>query len=337
MTEGSRAVDAELRVMTHDRSHDGEWNDFVASSRNGTLFHDLTFLDYHPEGRFDLTHLEVRRDGRLVAVIPGGISSSGVYSSPLGASVGGPALGQDVNTADVIAIVRSVQRHAEQQGWAGVEMIVAPAAIHKTPDQSVEFALHHCGFRLDHRWMPLMVPLAEGNAENRYETLFSKGHKSAVKVIRRQSAITVAEGGHELLDEFLPILDDTYRRLDAKPTHSHAEIDTLLHNLPQRVRIWLARSGSQAVAGVLLFALNPIVGTAFYICDLEAQRHLRASSELFAQIIDALGERGFRYLDLGPSATSDRFNTGVVAFKEHLGALPFCRDRYVWAPLPGSE
>src|ERR1700674_4816406 len=72
-----------------------EWDQFLAHSVNGTLFHDLRFLRYHPTDRFRFHHLMLRRDGQPVALLPGGISGTAerpVFCSPLGASIGGPAV-----------------------------------------------------------------------------------------------------------------------------------------------------------------------------------------------------------------------------------------------------
>ena len=174
-----------------------------------------------------------------------------------------------------------------------------------------------------------MIPL-DDSGPGRFNRLFSKGHRAAVRQIRRQGDMKTRTGGLELLDEFLPLLDDTYRRLEARPTHSIAELTDLLGRMPDRVEIWIAIRDDNTIAATLLFHLNSQVCTAFYICDRFETRHHHGSSFLFATLIDDLGERGFRYLDLGPSATTDHFNAGVVSFKEHLGAESFCRDEYRW-------
>jgi hypothetical protein len=46
--------------------------------------------------------------------------------------------------------------------------------------------------------------------------------------------------------------------------------------------------------------------------------------------MDRLAMAGYRYLDLGPSAWDMKFNRGVTFFKEGLGAVGQCRDRWCW-------
>jgi len=49
------------------------WQGFLARSANGTLFHDLDFLRYHPPGRFRFHHLMLIHDGEPIALFPGGL------------------------------------------------------------------------------------------------------------------------------------------------------------------------------------------------------------------------------------------------------------------------
>jgi hypothetical protein len=37
------------------------WKAFLRDSNNGTLFHDLEFLAYHPRGKYDFRHLVALR------------------------------------------------------------------------------------------------------------------------------------------------------------------------------------------------------------------------------------------------------------------------------------
>lgn len=261
--------------------------------------------------------------------MPGGITHEGIFSSPLGASVGGPVLNASVRTESVVAIIRTLQEWIVEQDFRGAEITLPPPVIHRTPNQVLEFALHYCGFQLAYRSMPLMIPLQCVAGPNRYARLFSTRRRSYVRA-KGSEGIQVREAGVDAFPQFLHVLDDTYSRHGTAPTHTPDEIRDLLERLPNRVTLWLAELGDIPLAGVLLFRLNPQVCTTFYICDHGDSRQYHGMSILFARLIDGLAEQGLRYLDLGPSAATDRFNTGVISFKESIGAEAFCRDRYCW-------
>src|SRR5215468_3242705 len=82
-----------IDVVPFEPRHRDEWRTFVAASDNGTLFHDLDFLDYHRAGRFEEHHLLFFDRGELVAVLPAaivpGANGARRLASPYGASIGG--------------------------------------------------------------------------------------------------------------------------------------------------------------------------------------------------------------------------------------------------------
>jgi hypothetical protein len=304
------------------------WRTFLSASANGTLFHDLDFLAYHPPGRFDFRHLLVERGGRLEVIVPGALRADGFFASPAGASVGGPVVRKDLRASAAIELISALRRHAEREGWRGLEFTLPPPVYADVPNQLIEFALHRQGFQLVHRALPLLLPLTQAGP-GRYQHLFSQSRRSYVRANLRKGVMT-REHGIEGAPAFLELFQETYARLGAVPTHSPSEIGDLLQRKPDNVRLWLAVLDGVAIAGVLMFILNRYICNAFYICDRASHRDEHGVVVLFASAVDALAERGFRYLDLGPSASSDHINEGVLFLKESLGARGFCRDRWLW-------
>lgn len=322
---------AALTIREHCAADDGRWNAFVAASPTGSLFQDLTFLGYHPPGRHAFRHLEVLHRDKLVAVMPGGLNADGCYCSPLGASTGGPALLPGLAAGDVLAIVGALQSYASGEGWRGMQIILPPAATYPCPSQILDFALHVRGFKLDRRAMCLVTPLHGFRGAESFSTVFKPKHRNSVRAGQRKG-VAVTDHGAEALPAFFEVFDDTYRRHGRAPTHTHAEIADLAQRLPSRVRLWFATADSLVLAGALLLHLNARTAYAFYVCDREACRHMNGTTTLMAGVAAALAERGLACLDLGPSASDTHFNTGVVRFKEGIGAIPFCRDTYLWVP-----
>lgn len=330
-------VRAPLLVAALAPGEEAEWARFLAGAGNGTLFHDLDFLAYHPASRFRFQHLVVRRDKAIIALVPGGLSGpeeNPVFTSPLGASVGGPAVAPGLAAGDALELVETLQSHASAQGWAGIELTLAPSAYQQTPSDTLGFALFCRGFRLRHRWLCHMLALTPDGAD-RYRTSFRATAANLVRAGRRKG-MTVVEGGYERLDAFLSVFRDTYARHGAPPTHSPEEIADLLRRLPQRVKLYLAFIGDVPVAGVLVLLLNARVAYTFYICMSAAHVRDNGNVVLFADLLDRLAEQGYRWIDLGPSAWDGNFNKGVTFFKEGLGAIGHCRDRWFWPVAAGA-
>ena len=81
-----------VRIEKYTEDKKQIWNFFVKNSNNGTLFHDLDFLSYHPEDRFNEHHLMFYRKDNLISVMPMALSETDgkkVAKSPYGGSYGG--------------------------------------------------------------------------------------------------------------------------------------------------------------------------------------------------------------------------------------------------------
>jgi hypothetical protein len=316
-------------VIRPYRQEDGAaWRALLHDSNNATLFHDLDFLGYHPLDRHDFRHLIALRGSRTEAVIPGALSADGIFVSLAGASSGGPAVKKSLPAEACLQLIEALQLYCKSAGWRGIEITLPPPVYNNEPDQFIEFALHVRGFELVHRSMPLLIPLNRQN-DNDYKHLFRQSQRSYVRACRRKGVV-VTETGIEGLGEFLELFVETYARLGALPTHTPEEIEDLFRRLPARLRIWSATLEGTTIASVLVFELNRKICNTFYICDRASHREFHGVTVLFAEAVDVLAKRGFRYLDLGPSASSAHFNSGVVSFKESLGARAFCRDQWRW-------
>src|SRR5262245_115300 len=132
------------------------WTEFLAASANGTLFHDLTFLNYHAIGRFTFHHLILRHAGRIVALLPGGLTGGdggATFRSPLGASIGGLVVAPGLRAELALALVEALQNHARDRRWAAIELTLPPQCYSQETAGSVDFALFSKGFSLQNRWL----------------------------------------------------------------------------------------------------------------------------------------------------------------------------------------
>jgi hypothetical protein len=308
-----------------------DWARFLAASPNATLFHRLDFLAYHPKERFRFHHLLAQQNGKPVAAIPGGLierDGRRVFASPVGASVGGPAVRPGARTGEILALVEALQDYAKAQGWNGIEITIPPAAYAPDIGEMLSFALFGRGFTLQHRWMCPMLPLRAGKTDQ-FADLFQSRVASRVRAARREGVV-VRTFGVEGLQHFLRVLDDTYARHGVPPTHTHQEIADLLTRLPQDVFLVLALDGEEPLAGLLVMRLSGRVAYSFYICSSTAHLNRHGLRAAYATAMDELGQRGFAWLDLGPSAWDGNFNAGVTFFKEGMGAVGHNRDRWTW-------
>ena len=328
---------APLTVHVLEPGEEAAWQDFLQRSSNTTLFHELRFLAYHPPGRFRFHHLVVRNGSQIVSVIPGGVieNAEGVtWRSPIGASIGGPALPPHQRLPEVLAIVEAVQEHARRQRWKGIDITVPPAVYHPSIGDVTGFALFRQGFRETRRWLCPMIDLAAAPADvPAVETVFERRQLQALRAAVRRGSMAL-ETGIEGLEDFRPVFDETYARHGTRPTHTIEEIATLLSRYPDRVRLMLTREDGCVTAGLMVMGLTSTVATTTYICS--SARGLEGSGAVvaLAELIANLQRTGCRWLDLGPSASESTLNAGVMLFKEGLGGVGYCRSQWSWTASP---
>src|SRR5581483_9807750 len=108
----------------------------------------------HPAGRFRFHHLVAEQAGEMLGVIPGGtVERDGrtIFRSPLGASFGGPVLGEKARGAEVVDLLQRLQDFARAQKWAGVEIVPPPSLYRRDDSNALDFAFPAAGFRLTSR------------------------------------------------------------------------------------------------------------------------------------------------------------------------------------------
>ena len=321
--------DPDLAVEPLEPDQEPEWETFLDRSSNGMLFHDLRFLAYHPASRHQFHHLTIRKHAKLVALVPGGLVQTGGgidFVSPLGASVGGLVVGRNCSGEAVIAYAAALQQHAIRKGWSAVEIVLPPGVYAPGAGDLVSFALHVRGFALHRRNLVFTLAL-DAHGPRQFERCFQSRQRTDVRASQR-SGVRVRLGGAELLDGFAPMFAATYERLKATPTHTIDEIGTLLADFLIGSDLWWPNRARVQVPGLLVLRLAREVAAIFDIC--RAPPGERGNALTIATLMDDLAADGAAWLDLGPSASTDRYNTSVAFFKRGMGATTLCRDHWRW-------
>lgn len=244
--------------------------------------------------------------------------------SPYGASVGGLVVASDCRLLRMIGLVASLTTYAKNTGLHGIELRIGPSIFLREPNALQPFALQTRGFELSHCGLTFVLTLQEASAS------LSGNRRRERARAERDNAFEPRELGEESLGAFYAILTETMDRHVARPTHTLSELADLYRRVPGKLRLFLLRRDEVELAGILVFVLNSVAAYTFYLCSTaEGLRH-SALVVLLQFVVDTMRDEGFRYLDLGPSASDTHINEGVVFFKESLGAQGFRRETWQW-------
>ncbi len=300
-----------------------QWDGFVESSINGTVFHKLSFLSYHPDGRFDFYHMLISQGEDILALIPGAKILRGsevIFKSPAGASFGGLVIRDGVHLDKICEAIGILVANLRDEGFGMVDLQMPPICYWKRCDRSVDFALLQCGFSHIGSEATAVIDLNEFDMEKLDSTLIRNLRKA------RSSGIRVKQSRD--FEAFYNLLSDCLESKGAVPTHTLEELVKLGELLGEKMVLFEAVLDSKQVAGVLVFKCNPMCSLAFYICDDAEFRSMRVVEHLLCEVALILKEQGYRYFDLGTVSIDGKVNFGLLRFKYKFGARIYTRDRY---------
>lgn len=306
--------------------HYDEWNEFVEHSNNGTLFHRLDFLDYHPDDRFDEHHLMFNYKGQnLVGVMPLALDESDaekIANSPYGGSYGGIVTGNSMKFRYAKDVVSAMIDHLKEKGIDRIRIRPTPREQHISPSSYMEFHYHDHGFKVVDKEVTSVVDL--NRIDDDPFDIYNRSCRNKVRKAKRED-VEVSDHSHDW-EAFYEILAETWDRHEKTPTHTLPELRDLYRRFPDRVKLSMAYHEDEPVAGILQFFVSSTTNFHFYNCHREEYRDLAPVNLLIDTEIRRSLEEGFRYFDFGTTVENYDWNDGLMTFKESFGAMGHFRN-----------
>ncbi|MFI8383577.1 GNAT family N-acetyltransferase [Pseudomonas sp. NPDC079086] len=306
------------------------WDDFVESSNDGTLFHQMRFLRYHGNRFSDSEHfLSIQRKQKRIGVWPLAlVERDGELCalSPYGASYGGPALREALGLSACRDVIGAAVAYVASAGAKEFRVTLPLRACSRVYTETFRFALMEAGFACVNRDVSSVIPLDPNLTEfaqveshrSEWERRARKASKSGV-VVRRGAPI----------EHFWQVLDVTFAKHGMKPTHTFEELQWLVSELPESIFFSCAYLDEKPVAGVCYFVQNRRVVGTFYLCQDPQYQATQAQSALLLDGFQHAQEMGYIWMDLGTSSVQMKAYDSIFRFKETLGAVGQFRETYV--------
>jgi hypothetical protein len=307
-----------LKFTEKDHKH---WEDFVAYANNGTIFHTLQFLDYHPSDRFQNHHLIIKDRGNIIALFPA-VEDHKAIISHQGASYGGFVLKENLGIHITYLIVEHVVQYFKVKGYKKIILTQPPLIYYNNPNQYIDFALMKNAFTYLKRDVTAVIPLDTADPLTRFH---GDARRSTKKAIREGVRVRISDE----FSQFYRILGQNLgMRHNVTPTHSLDELTTLKKIFPHKVILFGAHIKEKLLGGIVVFITNPRVILAFYISHDDKYQNYRPVNLLLYEVIRWGRNQGFEYLDLGTFTLNMAPNWGLGRFKEKFSARGFLRDTY---------
>ncbi len=318
-----------IEIKKVKKSDIPSWEEFIRNSNNGTIFHSLNFLAYHPSEKFNFHHLAFYKNQKMIACLPAAIDADNNFKSPIGASYGS-LVTNNCTFSEYEEIVDSLIKYAKVKLYKSITLTPPPIIYLKHQNQLEQFILEYKNFTVLYHLITNAVDLHSIDSDVPLNSLTSM-HKRAVKKSINEGVTT--EFTDDLIS-FYKLLLKNKRKFNATPTHSLKEIKFLYKHFPDKIKLLSAKSKEgEIIASILLFCTNNQTVLAFYICHDYEYQHLRAVNRLLYESIIWAIKNNYRWFDLGVSMDTKSKNVmepsrSLISFKEGIGTRGFLRTTY---------
>jgi hypothetical protein len=317
-----------------------DWEQFVRSSNNGTLFHRQDFLSYHTPNKFTFRHLMVYGGNTLMAVIPGGevidqIHGTKKFWSPMGASYGG-IVSADLSYQTAQDIVDAFVEYGYLQGWSDCYLIPPPFMYQTHQQQHIEYAMLFRRFTHELHYISHAIDVRTWQLQgDQFVEHFDKTARKSVRKTLKTDGLRIEQSTGSMADyrAFHHILQENKKKHNATPTHSLDDLLRLQDLVPESLQLLMVYLHDTPIAGSLLFACNPHVLLCFYNMLLYEYQEYKPVYLIMYETVRRAIEGGFRYVDIGVSQVPADPNPmtpalDLITYKERFNAKGFLRSTY---------
>ena len=314
---------SDYRVTCMSSDQAGDWDEFVESSDNGTVFHRTDFLAYHGDvsGRQDLM---VWNSASLCGVMPLQFQKRPdeiVAYSPWGGSFGG-LVTRTSKAAHLAPMCEALRRYLEEEGVEHLVLSCPPTAYAHSNGVAQEYFLL--------RTFPTCM-LQSARVTSIIDLEHPLGLSQNIKrnaAYAQKNGVTVSESGDPVV--MYKLLQLTIEeKHGAAITHSEREFLYLSENLRDHFKIFLAEVEGVPQAGIVLLKNNSPCAMVFYNAYDHKRSVKGALHFLFLKVLEHCIQVGKRHLDLGATSMASKpINKGLFRFKEGLGSTLAYRNTY---------
>ncbi len=329
VAESPTEINHPIEVDTYIDSE--AWEAFWQDAANGTLFHSLKFMSYHPAGRFKQHHVGFRHKGNLVGIFLGAERDEDglkTWMSHPGASYGGPAWSRKLKYHQFESLISALIEYARENGFKRIKMTPPPVIYNPDPEQSLDFALKRHGFNIN-RWELTQAVKLDFDEDLLLDQFRNKTRTAYRRAINEGLTFRIIEKPSQAeYNRFWEILVENRTGLGVVPAHNREEIERLHNLVPDRLMMAAIEHKGRMITVIWNFLCNRDTVLEFYMAHIAESQILRPVSFLTYNTLLWAKRRGFKWLDFGISSVLGDPTWGLMKFKENFDARHFLRVTY---------
>src|SRR5437867_897352 len=210
-----------MEVIPYEKKYLKQWEDFVASSNNGTIFNTRKFLSYHPSDRFKDASLIFLEQNKFAAVLTASVDNAVFVSHP-GSSFGGFVHKDNLSLKQAFDMTEGLIKFCRESNITKIIITLSPILYQKVYNNYIDFAFMKNGFQYLKREVSSFVALNVKKDE--VLKLFKPEARTAARKAEKSGVVVKESEDYE--DYYRILKDNLALRHNVKPAHS---LDELIH------------------------------------------------------------------------------------------------------------
>ncbi len=315
-----------MEIIKYTQEKKREWDDFVASSKNGSFLFYRDYMEYHSD-RFDDYSLMIYSKNKLVALFPGNNVNDTFYSHQ-GLTFGGIIHLYANSTADYIEIFNVINAFLNENNIKQVIYKAIPQIYKSHFGDEEYYTMYRIKAELICANLSSVIDFDTTQSISRNR---SRNYKKAI-----QNGLTVVRSDD--YSQFWKIMTaNMQERFHKQPVHSVEEMVMLHQRFPGNIELWMANNNGEAVAGAVIYKYQNIIKVQYAHASHEGKA-IGAIDGIYFRLFEEY-QATHQYIDFGTSNTENGtlINDGLLHQKESFGARGVLFNTYRYSTYKTIE
>ena len=262
-----------IEILKYNDNMSKDWDLFVSSSFNGTIFHQRQFLSYHKDRKFEDCSLLFKKRGKIIALIPAATikrENKITFSSHPGASFGGIVHGV-LSFADCDKIIELIESYCKKNDYNNIFIVQTPTiynSIHQ--NEMIDYVLKINNYQNHEYYISNILPI-EKDTKSQLLKIFKNKNRTISYYEGLVNNYNLTFKWVDNFEDFYPILLKNKKKHNSKPTHSQEELKILKSRFPNEILQLMLYSNNIPIAGMTIFKpkhnTNPLPPSYYLFID----------------------------------------------------------------------
>lgn len=235
------------------------------------------------------------------------------FSAPFGCPI---SLKKDLGMAAYDEMLGELERYAVTNGWNSIRWILPPAFYHEDEVTGWVNALYRRDYKFANIDINYAFDLREVNCSSYEKLIHHNARKNLRIALNSDLKLCICETDSDREAAYQIIAEN--RADKGYPLRmTYQQVCDTVQIIPHE--FFLVEKEHEKVAAALVYRINEDIAQVIYWGDRLQYREYKTINFLSYQLIHYYGERGLKYLDIGPSTENSIPNYGLCDFKESIG------------------